>query len=65
MRTKALILAKKLRASLEQSQACCPTKHKKKVSRLAIRKQTKTSEQGLAVTYIVLHVDYFYSHTLT
>ena len=40
MRTKPLILAKKLRASLEQSQACCPTKHKKKVSRLAIRKIT-------------------------
>ena len=28
MRTKALILAKKVKASLEQSQACSPPEHK-------------------------------------
>ena len=33
IRTKALILAKNLRTSSEQSQACCPTEHKNKVSR--------------------------------
>ena len=32
-RTKALILAKDLRTSYEQSQACCSTEHKNKVSR--------------------------------
>ena len=33
IRTKPLILGKKLRRISEQSQACCPTEHEDKVSR--------------------------------
>ena len=33
IRTKPLIWKKKLRTISEQSQACCPTEHKDKVSR--------------------------------
>ena len=38
IRTKALVLVKNLRISLEQSQACCPAEHKNKGFRLAISK---------------------------
>ena len=53
-----LILENNLRTSQEQSQACCPTEHKKKVFRLSILKiiKTKTSEQSLTVTYLLLHL---------
>ena len=62
--TKALVLAKNVRTSLEQSHACCPEEHKNRRSRIAISKIIRTtSEQSLAVTYIVLHVCQFYSHT--
>ena len=42
---------KKLRTSLEQSQACCPTEHKNKVSRLAILKiiRAKQSKAWLSL----------------
>ena len=46
VRTKALIVAKNLRTSSEQSQACCSTEHKSKVSRLAILKIIRTKHQN-------------------
>ena len=53
-----MILEKTLTASSKQSWFCYPTEHKNKVSRLAIpKKWSKTSEQSMAITYIVLHVD--------
>ena len=42
IRTKALILVRKLRTNQEQRQACCPTEQKSKVSRLAILKIIRT-----------------------
>ena len=48
IRTKVLILAKNLRTSQEQSQACCPTEHKNKVSRLAIYKIIRTRHEKRA-----------------
>ena len=41
IRTKALILVKKLGTSYEQSQVCCTIEHKNRVSRLAIFKIKK------------------------
>ena len=54
MRTKALIWEKNLGTALEQSQACCPTEHKNKVSRLAIHK-LRTIHQNRAWLSLILY----------
>ena len=41
----------------KQSQACCPTERKRKWYRLATLKMIRTSEQGLAATYIAMHAE--------
>ena len=56
MKTKPLILAKKIKNKAKNK--VTHAEHKRKVSRLVILKiKNKTSEQSLAVTYIVLHAD--------
>ena len=56
MKTKPLILAKKTKNKTKNK--VTHAEHKRKVSRLVILKiKNKTSEQSLAVTYIVLHAD--------
>ena len=54
IKTKALILAKNLRTSLEQSQACCVTEHKNSVARLVILKITRTKYQNRAWLSFIL-----------
>ena len=51
---KAMILAKKLRTSQEQSKACCPAEHKKKVSTLGILKILRTKHQNRAWLLLML-----------
>ena len=51
IRTKALILAKKIKnKQREQSQSCSHTEHKNKMSRLFILKIKRTKERSLDVT---------------
>ena len=52
---KALILARKLRTSWEQSQTCCPTEYKNKVCRLVILKIIRTKHQNRAWLSVILH----------
>ena len=42
-----MVLVKNLRTSSEQSQACCPTEHKNKASRLEISEIIRTEHQCL------------------
>ena len=46
--TKDLVLAKNLRTSSEQSQACYSAEHKNKVPRLAISKIIRTEHENRA-----------------
>ena len=55
-KNKRLDFAKKIKnKQREQSQSCCHTEHKNKVSPLSILKIKRTKEQSLAVTYIVTY----------
>ena len=54
IRTKALILVKKLGTSYEQSQVCCTIEHKNRVSRLAIFR-IKKKHQDRARLPLILH----------
>ena len=55
IRAKVLILARNLRTSEEESQACCPTEQKNKVSSLAILKIIRTKHQNRAWLSLILY----------
>ena len=55
IRTKASILAKNLRKTYEQGQACCPTEHKNKVSSLAILRIIRGKHQNKAWLSLILY----------
>ena len=55
IRAKVLILARNLRTSEEESQACCPTEQKNEVSSLAILKIIRTKHQNRAWLSLILY----------
>ena len=54
IRTKPLVLKKKLRTNNEKNKDYCPAEHKNKVSRLAISKIIKTEHQNRAWLSFIL-----------
>ena len=55
IRTKPLVLKKKLRTNTEKNKDYCPAEHKNKVSRLAISKIIKTEHQNRAWLSFILY----------